>query len=138
MSFPDSRCEFQLHNRQLGARGESLAEKFFQQSGYSIIDRNYHCRFGELDLVAEKDGELALIEVKTRDNRNCGLAIESVTRAKKRKLLKAAYSWLALHRRFESVWRIDVVTLDREKDGSYRLQHFPSAVRAEDVLGQNL
>lgn len=80
-----------------GALGERLAEGFLTEKGYRIAARNFRTRFGEIDLVAEKDGVLAFVEVKLRKNDRFGAACEAVGLVKQRKLILAAEEWLCAH-----------------------------------------
>lgn len=68
--------------RELGSRGEELAAAFFAARGYDIVERNWRCDIGEIDLIVRKGKELRCIEVKTRRSFGGGLPEESVTEAK--------------------------------------------------------
>ena len=80
-----------------GALGEQLAAGYLAAHGYEIVARNFRTRFGELDLIARKDGFLALVEVKLRKNARYGAACEAVGPAKRKKLILAAEEWLSTH-----------------------------------------
>ena len=80
-----------------GAWGEELAAEYLLSQGYAIVARNFRTRFGELDIIAQKDGFLALVEVKLRKNMRYGAACEAVGAAKQKKLVLAAEEWLGLH-----------------------------------------
>ena len=81
--------------RALGASGEQLAAEGYRARGYEIVDRNWHCREGELDLVARKGGELVFCEVKTRSSAAFGVPAEAVTPTKQRRLRVLAARYLA-------------------------------------------
>jgi len=80
--------------RGLGAWGEALVARDLARQGWRIVARNYRCRFGELDIVAEKGGILAFVEVKLRKNDRCGPARAYVTADKQRRLRITAEHYL--------------------------------------------
>lgn len=100
----------------LGRFGEELAASYLRDAGLMILERNWRCPAGELDIVA-RDGEvLAFVEVKTRSSTAFGDPAEAVTRAKADRLRRLALSWLAEHRDQESYCpqlRFDVVSVLR-------------------------
>lgn len=78
-----------------GAWGETYAARYLRDNGYKILSANYVCRFGELDLVAEKGGTVCFVEVKTR-NRNTEISpMEAVDAGKRQRLEMAAKSYLS-------------------------------------------
>ena len=80
-----------------GEKGECLAAEYLTEQGYEVVARNFRTRFGELDIIAQKDGFLALVEVKLRKNARYGAACEAVDLAKQRRLIFAAEEWLSNH-----------------------------------------
>lgn len=78
----------------LGRWGEDAAAEFLKRKGYRIVGRNYACRLGELDIIAEKGRWVVFAEVKTRKNADFAQAAEFVTPAKQRRLITAAELWL--------------------------------------------
>ena len=91
-----------------GAPAESLAAAFLERQGLKILERNYRCRFGEIDLVARSGGVLVFVEVRARNSEAFGGAAGSITAAKRRRLVAAARHFLA-RRRVERACRFDVV-----------------------------
>ena len=91
-----------------GVPAESLAAAFLEHQGLSILERNYRCRFGEIDLVARSGPVLIFVEVRARSSEDFGGAAGSITGAKRRKLVAAARHYLASHR-VERACRFDVV-----------------------------
>lgn len=78
-----------------GEVAEQFAAEFLQRQGVKIITRNYRCRFGEIDLIAQDGKTLVFVEVKSRRSGNFGGAAASITRDKRDKLLRAARHYLA-------------------------------------------
>ncbi|TDI83473.1 MAG: YraN family protein [Chloroflexi bacterium] len=121
-----------LTPRELGTHGERLAEEHLVGLGYRILDRNWRWQKGELDLVAEQGDEVVFVEVKTRRSQTYGPPEESITRAKRDKLIQTAYAYLGSANRQDVHWRIDVVAIDMERDGTViRLEHIVSAVEGD-------
>lgn len=91
-----------------GETAEQIAAAFLLNRGLKIIHRNYRCRFGEIDLVAQDGKTLVFVEVKSRRTEDFGGAAASITRGKREKLLRAARHYLAQARsmppcRFDAV-----------------------------------
>jgi putative endonuclease len=80
--------------RELGARGEDRVAAWYEANGYSVVDRNWRCRQGELDLVARRGRVVVFCEVKTRSSTAFGAPVEAVTRTKQARLRVLAARWL--------------------------------------------
>ena len=78
----------------MGRIGEDAAAKLLEQQGYRIRARNYRCRMGEIDIIAEKKEDLVFIEVKTRRSFHYGRPGEAVTQEKKKRIIRAAECYL--------------------------------------------
>ncbi len=99
------------YRRDVGTRGEQLAVKFLKKSGYKILQRNYRCKLGEIDIVCYDHGTIAFVEVKTRYSDTYGPPELSVTEAKKRQIVKVALHYVA-EKKIEGVdCRFDVVSI---------------------------
>jgi putative endonuclease len=98
--------------RALGHRGEALAAQRLKSLGYTIRERNWRCRVGELDIIAEKDGVLVFVEVRTRRGERFGTPEESITPIKQAKLREVALTYLDEHDESDRNWRIDVVAIE--------------------------
>ena len=83
-----------MNKREFGKSGENLAEAYLKQSGYMILFRNYWCRIGEIDLIAQKDDCVHFVEVKTRSGDFYGRPSESVTLRKLHKMRLAAEHYM--------------------------------------------
>ncbi len=84
-------------NQRLGRRGESLVARWYEAEGYRVIDRNWRCRAGEIDLVARRGRVIAVCEVKTRSSHAYGSPLESITAAKAARVRRLAMAWLDEH-----------------------------------------
>lgn len=101
----------------VGKRGEDEAVRFLKKNGYKIIERNYRCRHGELDIVA-MDGEIiSFIEVKTRATDSFGTPAGSVDERKQRHITKASMTYIAEKGLGEMPARFDVVSVEVSGDG---------------------
>ncbi len=80
--------------RELGARGEDRVAAWYEANGYSVVDRNWRCREGELDLVVRRGRVVVFCEVKTRSSTTFGAPVEAVTRTKQARLRVLAARWL--------------------------------------------
>ncbi len=98
--------------RQLGNWGEEQAAQYLRTQGYEIIERNWRCATGELDLIAWESGQLVFVEVRTRRGRTYGTPEESVTPAKQSKLIELAQTYMQEYPELECAWRIDVVAVE--------------------------
>ena len=101
---------------ELGRRGEALAEELLCARGYTIVERNFRCRAGEVDLVALDGRTVVFVEVRSRRGETMGTPCESVDARKQARLTLVARHFLAAHRLAESDVRFDVVGVrfDRE------------------------
>lgn len=119
--------------RATGQRGEALAARYVQGKGYGIIATNWRGAGGELDLIATDGATLVFIEVRTRRAQVDGLAAESVTRAKQRKLAMLAELYLqeldARGTPWPGPYRIDVVAI-QVRGARAQVRHIVSAVEA--------
>jgi len=95
--------------RELGRRGEQWAAAWLEERGMTIVDANWRCARGEIDLVARDGGELVVVEVKTRRGTSHGHALEAVTPAKAARLRTLAHAWREAHPDERGLLRIDVV-----------------------------
>lgn len=111
----------------LGRAGEEMAAAYLIRAGLEIVERNWHCRHGELDLVATEEAPdfvqggapvrwLVAVEVRIRRGARFGTALESVTPAKQQKLRLTAESYVHAHQ-WQGPWRIDVVAIQLDGQG---------------------
>ena len=117
-----------LSKKQLGAHGESAAAAYLRQQGYIVLDRNWRCRSGEIDIVAA-DGELLVfVEVRTRSSTGFGTPAESVDYRKQRQVMETAQVYLMHKKEHERQIRFDVVSVMSDTMGNVSaIDHIRSA-----------
>ena len=107
-----------ITSHERGRRAEALAAEWLIRQGYRIAARNVRTPVGELDLIAHQGGALCFIEVRSRGVGSFGLAAETVTERKRRRIDRAARWWLQRHRRgWRGPVRFDVVAIDEDRAG---------------------
>ena len=116
--------------RRSGQAGEDLACAHLEQRGMRVVERNFRCRGGEIDVIARDRDTVVFVEVKERTGSSHGTAIEAVTPLKRHRLLRAARLYAAHHGLSESPLRFDVVAIDWGPDGP-RVRHEEDAFGAE-------
>ena len=107
----------------LGRLGEQLAAEYLQQAGMRILDRNWRCAEGELDIVAAERRVLVACEVKTRSGLGFGSPLEAISRRKQARLRRLAISWIRAHGVLFDEVRIDVIGLVRDRAGHFTIEH---------------
>jgi putative endonuclease len=105
-----------MNRKEIGTIGEKLAEGFLKKKGYHIREKNFRCRTGEIDIVAEKKGYLVFVEVRTKTSTNYGTPEESITFIKKDKLIQTALYYIDSHRKLPSSWRFDFVAIELDNN----------------------
>ena len=108
---------------ELGRRGEQLAAEYLERAGLRILDRNWRCETGELDIVALEQRVLVICEVKTRSGLRYGSPIEAVSLSKRLRLRRLAAAWLAAQGLGFDEVRIDVIGLVGNGSGEFTLEH---------------
>lgn len=112
-----------------GWRAEEAAAQLLERQGWRVLARNFHCRYGELDVVAQKGGVVAFVEVRMRSTAVWGDPALTVSRAKQQKVVRAALHFLLAHRLPPCVLRFDVVSVVGRGEAA-ELEHIPDAFEA--------
>lgn len=117
-----------------GAAGEVLAARFLRDKGYKLLSSNFRCRQGEIDVIAQKDGFLVFVEIKTRQRDSMYLPREAVTGAKQRRLIQTAGVFLS---RFPTKLqpRFDVIEVVTESADSLKVVEINHIVGAYEAGG---
>ncbi|MDQ2765997.1 MAG: YraN family protein [Gemmatimonadota bacterium] len=113
----------------LGEEGERIAAMWLTQRGWRILDRRFRNGHRDLDLVAEREGLVAFVEVKTRRGRDFGHPVEAVNWRKQRELVRSAAVWIARNGVGEQTFRFDVVGVLMGY-GATRVRHVENAFAA--------
>ena len=108
---------------RLGQHGEQAAVEYLERAGLRILDRNWRCAEGEIDIVAAELQVLVICEVKTRSGTGYGSPLEAITRSKRARLRRLAIRWLVAHGVLFDEVRIDVIGLVRDESGRYQIEH---------------
>lgn len=116
-----------LQARTLGRRGEDYAVKYLDSLGWSVVDRNWRCKQGELDIVAvDADQTVVFVEVKTRAGTGYGSPLESITWKKAHTLRGLAIAWLKEHDLRAPRIRIDAIGIVKRPGCAPQLKHVRS------------
>lgn len=112
---------------RVGRYGEDVAARHLADAGLRIVERNWSCDEGEVDIVAVDRGALVFCEVKTRSSTTFGVPSEAVTRAKADRLRRLAYLYLQEHPAGGVDIRFDVVSVLRQRRGAALVEHLRAA-----------
>ena len=109
-----------MNRRETGVLGEKLAADFLVRRGYTIIEKNFRCREGEVDIICRKAEYVVFVEVRTKHGRGFGPPEESVTETKKQHLRSIAARYLESHAGLPADLRIDFVAVELDRDNRLR------------------
>ena len=118
-----------MKRRDVGLLGEKLAKDFLKKRGYRILESNYRCPEGEIDVVARHKDSLVFVEVRTKRSLEFGSPEESITPTKMERLRAVAAHYQQTHNNLPSSWRIDVVAVEiDQRDKPLRIELIENAV----------
>ncbi len=118
-----------MKRRDTGILGEKLARDFLKKRGYHILETNYRCPEGEIDIIARHKDSLVFIEVRTKTSLKFGSPEESITQTKKERLRTVASRYGQTHDDLPPLWRIDVVAVELNQKGKLtRIELIENAV----------
>lgn len=103
--------ETAMNTTEIGRAGEAFAEAMLCAQGYQILERNFRCSMGEIDLIAEREGEIAFVEVKTRRSLQFGTPADAVTTKKQSRMRRTAQAYLSRCGKMESSVQFQVVEI---------------------------
>lgn len=112
----------------VGQYGEGIAVRHLHDAGFVVLERNWRCELGEIDIVARDGDDLVFCEVKTRTGSGFGAPIEAVTARKAARLRRLAARWLADHQVHPAGIRVDVVGVLRPRRGPALVEHLRGVV----------
>lgn len=122
-------------NRILGAFGEELACKYLEDNGYRVLERNFSCRTGEIDIVAVEGDTVAFIEVKTRTSGRFGMPSEAVNCSKQKKLVKTSLYYLQSRKLFDYMSRFDVIEIVMDEENNSQINLIKDAFQYSGKYG---
>ena len=112
-----------------GNLGENAACKHLKKNGYKILERNYRKRYGEIDIIAQKDDVYIFVEVKTRAETDYGMASEAVTKSKQQKLVRTAQFYIMEHK-LDAAFSFDVIEVYHKGRKVLNVNHIENAFYA--------
>ncbi len=116
----------------LGERGERVACGFLKKHGYEILEKNYKCKLGEIDVIARRQGRLVFIEIKTRTSAQFGMPQEAVDLRKQEKIFKVAQWYVKEKKLLKTPIAFDVVAILWEEGKTPEIRLIPDAFSKED------
>jgi putative endonuclease len=116
-------------NKGVGSLGEEVAANFLVGKGYKILERNFRCKGGEVDIIVSdpSDKSLVFVEVKARKDLSYGVPQLAVNSFKQRQISKAALTWLSKMRQHDQNARFDVVAILLDANGLHKVEHIINA-----------
>lgn len=113
--------------KNMGLWGEDKAVEFLKAKNYTILTRNYHSRFGEIDIIARKQNTIIFVEVKTRKNTAFGFPAEFVDYKKQQKIMKTAQLYINDNFNAEFDYRFDIIEVFHYDDNKVNFNHLKGA-----------
>jgi putative endonuclease len=113
--------------KNMGLWGENKAVEFLKAKNYTILTRNYHSRFGEIDIIARKQNTIIFVEVKTRKNTAFGFPAEFVDYKKQQKIMKTAQLYINDNFNAEFDYRFDIIEVFHYDDNKVNFNHLKGA-----------
>jgi putative endonuclease len=112
----------------IGKRGEEIARAHLQQKQYTILETNFRCKVGEVDIIAKDNHIVVFVEVRTITSAKYGPAYNTVTYPKQQQVKRAALFYISKHNLVNTQFRFDVIGITlNPKTGEYHLDHIPNA-----------
>lgn len=105
-------------NKKIGSTGEDIAAQYLNKIGCTIIERNFNCRIGEIDIIVKDGNYIVFVEVKTRYDVRHGMPREAVTTYKQHKIYKTAQYYIMMKKLFKLNFRFDVVEIIIDKENN--------------------
>jgi len=105
-----------MKRRDTGILGEKLARDFLSKNGYHILETNYRCPAGEVDIIARREDTLVFVEVRTKKSLEFGSPEESITPKKAERLKTVAAHYGQNHDNLPSSWRIDLIAIQLDRN----------------------
>jgi putative endonuclease len=118
-----------MKRKETGDLGEKLAQDHLKKKHHRILETNYHCSHGEIDIISKQKDTLVFTEVRTKTGTDFGTPEESITRTKRERMKSCALYYLQTHENPGKTWRIDVAAVEMDKNGKpSRIEFIENAV----------
>ncbi len=116
-----------MNKKTIGDKGENIAENYLKKKGYKIIERNFKTRSLEIDIITEKENFLVFVEVRSKLNNNFGAPEETINFKKSRKLKNNAKKYVN-YKKYDGLYRIDVICIIFENENKIKLNHYKNII----------
>lgn len=116
-----------------GNTGENIACSYLEKNGYTIKERNYHSAYGEIDIVAEKDGFIVFVEVKRRKKNSRVGGFEAVSKSKQKKIIMTSALYLQENDN-DLQPRYDVISVEEHREDEFSVHHIENAFDTQDIF----
>lgn len=118
----------------LGKIGENIACEYLKYNSYSILERNFRSRYGEIDIICKRGDQIIFVEVKTRSNTRSGYPYEAANQPKQARILKCGYFYLQTRRQTQVSVRIDVISIVIHNESCYKysLSHYENILSIDN------
>ncbi|MFU8796959.1 MAG: YraN family protein [Dehalococcoidia bacterium] len=124
-----------MNRQEVGKLGEQAAQRHLKKNGYRIRETGFRCRYGEIDIIAQKKDCIVFVEVRARTGLDFGSPEESLTGAKKKRLVASALAYTSTHQDLPPQWRIDVVAVEFDDRGKVkRIELIENAVEQDSLF----
>lgn len=124
-----------MDRSEIGRNGEAFCEEYYRKKGYEILEKNYHSRYGEIDVIAQNGNTVAFIEVKTRAENALGRPAEAVSKAKQKKIILTAFRY-AENFPLDTECRFDIFEVWQKEGRIFKFNLIESAFEATDFSGR--
>jgi len=122
-----------LDKKKLGLLGEQTAVEYLEEKGYSVLERNYTSKLGEVDIIVAKDEDICFVEVKARTRKDYGTPQEAVNQTKQQKIVKTALTYLKAKGYLKYNCRFDIISILMDKNNnSHKINHIENAFSPAD------
>jgi putative endonuclease len=123
-----------MKKKEVGNWGEEQARKYLIKNGYQILEQNYRCPLGEVDIICRSPKDiLVFVEVKTRRSLSFGSPMEAVGIKKQHRIIKSSMFYIQQKKLYNKVYRFDIIDLYLTGLSTYQLNHYPNAFQLRDT-----
>jgi len=113
-----------LNAKDIGQLGERYAQSYLIDKGYTVVDTNWHCKHGEIDIIVKDANEIIFVEVKTRQqafNADISTPLENITPQKMKKWLASVYEYIEQYQLIDPICRFDAIAVTLYPDNTYKI-----------------